>query len=941
MLLATCALFGAAVFAGALVRRTGVTAFVLLALAPTAVLVWALTTASSAGGELAERHEWVPALGLSLDFRMDGLGLLMTVIITAIGALVLIYCSGYFTSKERGLGLLSGSLVAFSGAMLGLVLADDLILLYIFWELTTVFSYLLIGHKAEDRDSRRAALTAIVVTTLGGLAMLAGFIMIGITAGTYRISDVLANPPEGPFIGVALVLVLLGALSKSALVPLHFWLPGAMAAPTPISAYLHAAAMVKAGIYLVARFSPAFAPEVPWRAIVLTLGVATMIVGAYRALRQYDIKLLLAFSTVSQLGFLTVLMGAGTEKALLAGMVVLVSHALFKAALFLITGAIDHSTGTRDLRRLSGLRRTMPITFIAAILAAGSMAGIPPLVGFVGKEAAFEAFSGGGPVDTLVLVGLVVGSVLTMAYSVRYVWGAFFEWRGYTVPGGPAPLDHAPGWSLVWPPALLATVGLVIAPYVAIAHDLIPHIGLALMLSVVAILGGVGLFLIHDRVEKFQATVSISALNAEHGYRVFMAELGRVAGWAASITQRGSLPAYLGWILAVLLILPGTAVIMAFPGNGGLPEWELPVQVPLAILVAFAAFATVAARDRLGAVILAGVTGYGTAAAFALQGAPDVALTQVLAETILLLVFILVLRRLPDRFSENQPRLNRRIRAAVATAAGVLIVAVGYLALGARVHDPVSELYPAAVEEAGGYNIVNVTLVDLRAWDTMGEISVLLAVAAGVTSLIFVRRGNRPLPRVSDADSAAHVWGVRPRSGASTTRDGEGGAWLRGSATLAPERRSIVLEVLARIIFHPILLLSVYLLFAGHNDTGGGFAGGIVAGLALAVRYLAGGRYELGEAVPKAAGPLLGTGLTLATGSGIVSLLATGQVLRSGEVDWHLPIIGEVHISSVVVFDIGVYLLVIGLVVELLRALGAEVDRQIESARGPERMVSG
>ncbi|HMO11103.1 MAG TPA: proton-conducting transporter membrane subunit, partial [Actinotalea sp.] len=339
-----------------------------------------------AGDGPVETVGWVPQIGLDLAFRLDSLSWFMVILVTGVGALVFVYSSGYFSATAGGLGRFAGVLVAFAGSMLGLVATDDLLLLYVFWELTTVTSYLLIGHYADRKASRRAAMQAIVVTAFGGLVMLVGLIVLGESAGTYRISEVVADPPSGTAATVAVVLLLVGAATKSALVPFHFWLPSAMAAPTPVSAYLHAAAMVKAGVYLVARFAPGFAELGVWQAIVLGVGGWTLVHGGYRALRQYDLKLVLAFGTVSQLGLLVLLVGSPSEAAALAGLAMIGAHAMFKAALFLTVGVVDVATGTRDLRRLDGVGRALPVTAAVGGLAAASMIGLPPFAGYVAKE---------------------------------------------------------------------------------------------------------------------------------------------------------------------------------------------------------------------------------------------------------------------------------------------------------------------------------------------------------------------------------------------------------------------------------------------------------------------------------------------------------------------------------------------------------------------------
>ena len=408
-----------------LVGRLGTRAFVVLSAVPAAAFVATLSTSRGArdGAPYTESVRWIPGLDVDLAFQLDTLSWAMSLLVTGVGALVLFYCWGYFSDDEPGLGRFAATLTAFAGAMNGLVVADDLILLYVFWELTTIFSYLLIGHLTTRPTSRRAAIEALVVTTAGGLAMLVGLVILGAQAGTDRISEIVADPPSGSLVNVAVYLLLAGALTKSALVPFHFWLPAAMAAPTPVSAYLHAAAMVKAGVYLVALLAPGFAGTPGWRPLLVTAGLLTMWVGAWRALRQHDLKLLLAYGTVSQLGFLTLLLSIGTREAALAGLAMLLAHGLFKAALFLTVGVIDHCTGTRDIRKLSGLGRARPVLAVGGTLAALSMAGVPPLAGFVAKEAGFTALLElGSTTSLLVLAGVVVGSALTAAYSARFVF---------------------------------------------------------------------------------------------------------------------------------------------------------------------------------------------------------------------------------------------------------------------------------------------------------------------------------------------------------------------------------------------------------------------------------------------------------------------------------------------------------------------------------------
>jgi multicomponent Na+:H+ antiporter subunit A len=952
MLLLVVGHFLAAAVAPALVRLLGRRAFLFLALVPTVAFAWALAwTGRVADGAVAiQVVEWVPALDLDLAFAMGSLQWALTLVVTGIGAPVLAYCAWYFADSEPGLSSFAGHFVAFAGAMLGLVVADDLLLLYVFWELTTVFSYLLIGHDPTRRASRAAGTQALIVTTLGGLAMLVGVLLIGADAGTFRITALLADPPTGAATTVAVVLLLIGAISKSALFPFHFWLPGAMAAPTPVSAYLHAAAMVKAGVYLVALAGPAFAGVPGWHAVLLSLGLVTMLLGGWRALRQLDVKLLLAYGTVSQLGFLLVIVSIGTRAAALAGLAMLVAHALFKAALFLVVGIVDRQTGTRDLRRLSGVGRRAPVLAGAAVLAGASMAGLPPLTGFVAKESVYGALIGvarhgdsaglGPVVGWTVLVGVVLGSALTVAYTARFLWGTFATKSDTTaceVPPIPAGFLAAP--------VLLGVLSLGLGFLSGSQNAMFAHYsdqfragghqaglalwhapGLALVLSLVSLGLGLALFGGRERVAVLQSVLAVR-WSAERSYLALLRRLDRLAVEVTGLTQRGSVAIYLSVILVVVVLLPGSALVAAAGGTVEVVRWDSPGQLVVAAVIVVAAVLTVRSRRRLKAVLLVGVTGYGTAMLFLLHGAPDLALTQVLVETVSLVVFVLVLRRLPEYFTDRPLTRGRYWRIAIGTLVATAVAGFMLVATGARTATPVSAAFPEeAVRFGGGRNIVNVTLVDIRAWDTMGEIAVLVAAATGVASLVFLGTRTSAIRRVRDLAAPP------PELPAGPARP----VWLPGGRTLAPERRSIIFEVITRLVFHTIVVFSIYLLLSGHNAPGGGFAAGLVTGLALVVRYLAGGRYELDEAAPVDAGALMGSGLFVATGSGLAPLAFGGAVLQSALVDLQLPVLGEVHLVTSVFFDIGVYLVVVGLVLDLLRSLGSGIDRHIlDEASGP------
>lgn len=921
-----------------------------------------------AGGVPFSSYTWIAPLGIELSMRMDFLSWLMTLIVTGVGALVMIYCRWYFRGKSDGLGQFSAVLLAFAGAMYGLVLTDDLVVLVMFWEITSVLSYLLIGYYNNRAASRRSALQALLVTTLGGLVMLIGVVLLVVESGTTSMTTMLSDAPTGMVVDVALVLVLVGALSKSAIFPFHFWLPGAMAAPTPVSAYLHAAAMVKAGIYLIARFAPVFAFAPTWRPIVIGLGVFTMLLGGFQALRETDLKRVLAFGTVSQLGFLTVILGFGTRDAALAGLALLLSHALFKSALFLVVGIIDRQLSTRDLRELSGLGRQAPVLATVSIVAVASMVGVIPTLGFVGKETALAALlteaENGSVWGLVALIGILLGSILTAAYGARFVWGAF--WSKKDADGGMKPRTEWPTPPIGFVVSPLVLAGLtVVAGFAAPAldrafalyADLSPvsspgiaapeypgylalwhGLELELILSLGTIVIGLVVFWLTARRDLAARMLPFTAADV---YNASLRGIAQLSVWTTSLTQRGSLPIYVGTIFVVLVAAEGTALLASPAWQAELVAYHTPMQLVVAPIMIAAGLVAVRARKRYTGVVLVSVTGLGMVVIFATGGAPDLALTQILVETVTLIAFALVLRRIPSRMGDHNASVAPITRGVIGGAVGLTMAAIAIVATGARVDPPVSENYPELAYELGyGSNVVNVTLVDIRGWDTMGELSVLVLAATGVASLVFVThrsdtlsRAIAPLPAASGRSRRPLVEtseGVQPRETGSTRGRT---AWLVGGQKVRPEERSFILEVIVRILFHSIIIVSLYLLFAGHNLPGGGFAGGLVAGMALVMRYVAGGRYELGAAAPTDAGRLLGVGMTIALACAIVPLFFGVAPLTSTWWEAEIPVFGHVEFVTSTLFDVGVYLVVIGLVLDVLRSLGAEVDRQGKQAR--------
>lgn len=745
-------------------RRLGRWGLLVGGLAPALTMVWVAANAAGVldGDPINANVQWVPDLGLGVDLRLDSFALLMTVLVSGVGTLVFVYGWHYFGLSEKT-GRAAGLLTLFAGSMLGVVLADNLLLLYVCWELTSVTSYLLIGIDDAEPDARAAALHALLVTGMGGLAMLGGFVVIGQEAGTYRIAEILATPPTGTATAVGLVLVLVGAFTKSAQYPFHSWLPAAMVAPTPISAYLHSAAMVKAGVYLIARFAPAFASVGVWRPLVVTVGLATMVAGGLRALRPFDLKQLLAFGTISQLGFMVVLFGIGQPEATAAGCALLLAHGLFKAALFMVVGIVDHEAHTRDIRSLPILDSGWGPTRLVALVSAASMAAVPPLAGFLAKEEAYGALVHGGAGDRLVLVGIVAGSALTVAYSLRLVAALVRPNAVADVATERPKLARGPSAGILVPGAVLAvgTVLLGVAP--ALWSDLIDHAAGALdpesgahlelwhgftaplALSLVTLTAGAVVFLGRRWVAAAQARLAPPITGAQV-YDSAVRSMVLLAARVTSIVQSGSLPIYAAIILTTAAVVPGIGMI----SGSWWPGWPRlvgrPAHIPIAALLSTAAIAATLAKRRFAAALLLGAAGFGMAILFVVQGAPDLALTQFAVETLSVVVFLLVLRRLPDRFERRAPAVGRLYRLAVSGAVGAFVVFMAIAASGARTEPPVSrQMSERALPEGDGKNVVNVILVDIRGLDTMGEITVLVAAGIGIVAL--ARAGERPRPR--------------------------------------------------------------------------------------------------------------------------------------------------------------------------------------------------
>jgi multicomponent K+:H+ antiporter subunit A len=865
------------------------------------------------GATFVQSWPWIPALGLHASFRLDGFALLFALLILVIGLLVVIYARYYLApedSQERFYGLL----LLFMGAMLGVVLSENLLLLVTFWELTSLSSFLLIGFWRHDADARRGARLALMITGGGGLALLAGVLLLGHVVGSFELTQVLAAGDAikaHPLYETILVLVLLGAFTKSAQFPFHFWLPHAMAAPTPVSAYLHSATMVKAGIFLLGRLFPALAGTEVWFFVVSGVGLATQLFASYVALFRHDLKGLLAYSTVSHLGLVTLLFGLGTPLGEIAAVFHIINHAVFKASLFMAAGIIDHETGTRDMRRLSGLARYMPWTAALATIAAGAMAGVPLLNGFLSKEMFFaETFQVQwlGPWYWIMPLAATLAGIFTVAYSTRFVHDVFF---GAAPQGLPRTPHEPPRWMKV-PVEILVGLCLLVglAPAItvdpllraaagAVLQGPLPEYSLALwhgfnlplLMSVVALAGGALVYF----TRRYHFDLHGYQQRPLDGRTISEGAVGRAlwgARWLVERVANHSLQRY-------VLLLVIAALVLGFAGARGLtltgrapltPVDGLALLVTASLVLAAVAATALHAR-RLLALLLVGVVGLAVSLAFVRFSAPDLALTQLLVEIVTVLLLLLAMYFMPAESPPEPSRLRLVRDVVVAVTAGGAVTALAW-ALLTRPLDTIAWYYlENAKPEGGGYNVVNVILVDFRGFDTLGEITVLGIAAVGILALL---QGLR-------LDGPALDWQGRP--------------W-------APERHPLMLRVLSQPLLPLALLVSAYLFLRGHNAPGGGFIAGLVTGTALLLQYVAQGSAWASARLPWNHLHLIAAGLLIATGTGLASWAFGAPFLTStfGYVNW--PVVGEFELASAMAFDLGIYLAVVGVVMVIIARLG-------------------
>mgnify|MGYP003373822274 CR=1 FL=1 len=854
--------------------------------------------------------DWLPSLGLAFGLRMDGLAWLFALLILGIGALVVLYAAWYLDPRDPAARFFA-FLMLFMGAMLGVVLADNLLLLVVFWESTSLASFLLIGYWHHRSDAREGARMALTITGAGGLCLLAGVLLIGHAVGSYRLDDVLAAGPAlraHPLYVPALLLVLLGAFTKSAQFPFHFWLPHAMAAPTPVSAYLHSATMVKAGVFLLARLYPALGGTPEWFWIVTLTGLTTLLVGAYLAIFEHDLKGLLAYSTISHLGLITMLFGLDTRLAVVAGVFHILNHATFKASLFMSAGIIDHETGTRDMRRINGLWKAMPVTGALGMVAAAAMAGVPLLNGFLSKEMFFAETTalGDGAAGFALPLAATIAAVFSVAYSARFVNDTFFNGDPVDLPKTP----HEPPRFMRVPVELLVLLclavgvapALTVGPLLAVGAQAalgteLPEYSLALWhgfnlplaMSVAALAGGLALYFgLQRRVDLHQV------IHLPRGGReLFAATLTTVVDAARGLTrsmQNGSLQRYLLLLVAFALLAGALPFIEAgrlarAPDVGAAgPSAGPPIDAAAAVVwligVACALATVVFHRRRLLALVPLGAVGLMVSLAFVHFSAPDLALTQLLVEMATIVLMMLALKWLPQQGAPEPGRARRWRDGAVAIAAGSGVAVIVYAVLGLPSRSIAPHFLETSVPQGGGSNVVNVILVDYRGFDTLGEITVLGIAGIAIHALL---AGFMPAPR---------------NRGEATTANGEA--------------HPLMLAISSRLLLPLAAMVSAYLFLRGHNLPGGGFIAGLVLAIALLLQFVANGQRFVGERIGTDFRPWVGWGLLIAGGTGVASWFFGAPFLTS-TYDYPLwPWIGAVPLASAALFDLGVFLTVVG-----------------------------
>ncbi|MBQ0744003.1 MAG: monovalent cation/H+ antiporter subunit A [Pseudomonas sp.] len=877
-------------------------------------LLWELAPVVFDGGVVVQSWPWLSQIGLNLSFRLDGLGFLFALLIQGIGILVILYAR-YYLSKRDPMGRFFAFLLLFMAAMLGVVLSENMLLMMFFWELTSLSSFLLIGYWSHSTDARKGARMALAVTGGGGLALLAGVLLLGQMVGSYELTDVLAAGDlirSHALYPVVLVLILLGAFTKSAQFPFHFWLPHAMAAPTPVSAYLHSATMVKAGVFLLARFYPALSDTDLWFFLVSVTGMITLLVGACTALFKHDLKGLLAYSTISHLGLITLLFGLDTQLAAVAAVFHIINHATFKASLFMAAGIIDHETGTRDMRRINGLWRFMPHTATLAMVAASAMAGVPLLNGFLSKEMFFtetlEQNQFGDFSWVIPLVATLAG-IFSVAYSLRFIHDVFFNGKPFNLPKYP---PHEPPRYMKVPVEILValcllvgllpafTVGslLAVAASATIGGEL-PYYSLAmwhgfnlpLIMSIVAL--GLGILLYAKRGRVFELYERLPERDGKLVFEEVVQGLVRKAGQFTLLLENASLQRYLAWMLSAALVVSGYWLLQlpSLRGDVALSPVDGVTAVG-ALMLMIAAVATVIwHKQRLVALVMLSVVGLFVALTFARFSAPDLALTQLSVEVVTIILLMLALFFLPRLTPAESSGLRRTRDLGLAGMAGLLVSALSF-AVMTRPYETIAGYFlENSVSGGGGTNVVNVILVDFRGFDTLGEVTVLAIAGVAIYALIDGLR-----LRIPDTDALGRPW--------------------------SKDAHPFMLVNLSQVILPLALMVSAYIFLRGHNLPGGGFIAGLITAVALILQYVASGEKWTTERWGVNYHHLAGWGVIIAGLTGLGSLFWGYPFLTSSFGYFNIPLIGKTELATAMLFDLGVYLTVVGATLLILANLG-------------------
>lgn len=879
------------------------------------------------GGQPVLNHwAWLPELGLNISFRLDGLALMFALMITIIGTLIIVYAHSYLSKTDSAAKFYS-LLMLFMAAMLGIVLSDNLLLLIIFWELTSISSFLLVGYWSHKPEARSGARMALTVTGGGGLAMLAGFILLGEIAGTYEISQMTAQAAmiqAHAWFTPALLLILVGCFTKSAQFPFHFWLPDAMAAPTPVSGYLHSATMVKAGVFMLARLYPILGGAALFQYLVTGTGLFTLLFAAFIAVFKHDLKGLLAYSTISHLGLIVCLLGLGSPLAAVAAVFHILNHATFKAGLFMLAGIVDHETGTRDLRKLGGLWSLMPWTATLSMVAAASMAGVPLTGGFLSKEMLFtESVVGtAGWAHILMPLAVTLAGVCSVAYSVRFVHDVYFNGPAKDLPN---PQPHEPPMLMKLPVAILAFLGIAVGllpmltfgPMVALAAEAVTgqalpeyHLSiwhgfnLPLLMSAIALLGGTALYFALMKKNYLHQLESERWFGPLRGGALFdrlINGLFQIAGLITMRLENGSLQRYLALLIGATAV-GVAAMLWGEPISTGsrelLPASFIPIVVWL-LLIASCATLIMQHHQRLQTVVILGVVGLVTSLVFVQFSAPDLALTQLSVELVTTVLLLMGLALLPQQTPRESSLFRRWRDVSLAAIGGLGVAWLAWLILTRDGQSISWYLLEQSYPLGGGTNVVNVILVDFRGYDTWGEVTVLGIAALGVLAMLDGMRTQRP-----QQDMARRAWTFTPLP--------------------------LMLRVVASVALPLALVFSLYIFMRGHNMPGGGFVAGLITAVALVVQYMALGQARAEQLLHALQGRRferwIGYGLLVAGLAGVLSFWFGRPYLTSGNTYLQVPIFGQFHLASAVIFDLGVYLTVVGATLLSISVLGAASD---------------